>query len=533
MTLRFPEIRLIAAILVWGPTLLQAASVELSAPGTPLVMLNREIVEFRVSSGQFNPQQRVAASRQVIEELVATGIHVPEITVEEVSDGARILADGREVMTLLQGDVYSIRGDNLQMTVNRAVKNLDLVFKEYHELRSGKLLQSAIKAAVATVLLVFLIWLLRRNRRWVEIRLIKYSSRQASQIKSKTLRLVGLQNSAAILRGGMTFVFWVVVLVASYVWVEDVLLLFPHPRPFGEHLSRRFLEQLTSIASSVLHALPNLGIVFIFWLLARFATTVNRRFFSTITRRIDEHSYFDATTAAVTQRLLTILIWLIAIIVAFPYIPGSHSPAFRGISVLAGLMISLGSGNLISQMLNGLIVIYNGLCRVGDHIRVGQYEGTLTAIGLTTSKLRTRTREEVFIPNAQLTSQAVINYSQIPQKEGLVYPVKLSIGYNAPWRTVHALLREAALKTDGLRKDPAPEVYQRELADFYVVYQLNVVLESTIGRRAIISRLNENIQDAFNAAGIQIMSPHYRADPPQPVIVPEEEWGKAGESREN
>ncbi len=522
---RFPKF----LTLLFLPACVLAESIELSSAGVPLTLLNRDIAEFRVSSGNFNPQQRAVAAQQVIEEIVATALTTPEVTVEEVESGARILANGREVMIIKEGDVYAIRGDTLESTVQKAVQNLNLVFEEYQELTTGMLVKSALMAALATVVLLVLIWIMWHNRRWVEVRLLKFSSRQASQIKSKTLRLVGLQNSAAILKGMTTFVFWSVVLVAGYIWLEYILLLFPHTRPFGEHLGRRFLEQMESAGSSILHALPNLGIVFIFWLLARFASSVNRRFFRTIARRQDKGGFFDATTALVTQRLMTILIWVVAIIVAFPYIPGSHSPAFRGISVLAGLMISLGSGNLISQMLNGLIVIYNGLCRVGDHIRIDNHEGTLTAIGLTTSKMRTLTKEEVYIPNAHLTSRAVINFTQIPEEEGLVYPVKLSIGYNAPWRKVHALLKEAALKTEGVRKDPPPTVFQRELADFYVVYQLNVVLETPRGRRLTISHLNQNLQDAFNEAGIQIMSPHYRSDPDQPVIVPKDEWGTTTE----
>ena len=516
---------LVCLMALATPALSVAESVQLASTGAPVTILNREVATFRVSSGQFTPEQRAFAAEKQIREILVSGVGSPEVEVKYQGQVALVDANGKLLLGLLPGDVFEIRGDTMESTVASTVENLELIFREAREFKdTTSLLMALLKAVLTTAFLLVFIWALARNRRWVERKLIVLSAKQAKQLKSTTLRLVGLQNTSAILRGIMTGFFWRITILAAYIWVEYLLLLFPHTRPFGEQLSHRFLERLTAFGHSFLGALPNLGIVFLFWLLARFASRANRRFFTAVARGSYQSRFFDATTAPITQRLLTIAIWLVAIIIAFPYIPGSHSPAFRGISVLVGVMISLGSSNLISQMVNGLIVIYNGVCRVGDYIRVDDHEGTLTHIGFSTSRLRSYTNGEIYIPNSHLVSKTLCNFSHVSEEKGLMCPVKVSIGYGTPWRKVHAMLQEAALATDGLIKDPVPDVLQLELADFYVVYQLNAIVAAPSARRRVVSALNANIQDVFNGNGVQIMSPHYRADPPQPVVVPKGQW---------
>jgi len=522
---RRPLLATAILVLLSSSPCLRGESIELSSPGATVRILNREIVTFRVSIGVYGPGQRALAAENFIRKVAEESRELPELEVKVLDGMAHIMVKDQVLLSITPGDVFEIRGDTLQSTVEKVVKNLEVVFRESLEMRDHfSLLRSTVWAIGSTLAFLLLVWLMIRNRRWVERRLIRYSTRQADQLKSNTLRLVGLQNTVPILRGTMTSVFWLIVSIATYLWIHYILLLFPHTRSFGEQLGSKFFGLATSFWQNTLHALPNLGIVFMIWILARFATTANRRFFKSVARGTYQSRLFDASTAPVTQRLIFLLIWVVAVIVAFPYIPGSHSPAFRGISVLAGLMLSLGSTNLIAQMVNGLIVIYNRICRVGDYVRVNEHEGTLTYIGISTSRLRTYFNEEVYIPNSHLTSSALINYTQTENPDGVVAPVKVSIGYSTPWRQVHAMLLEAAQMTDGVRHDPEPTVLQLELADYYVIYQLNAVVEDAVTRRAIISRLNANVQDVFNSYGVQIMSPHYRNDPAEPVVVPRDKW---------
>jgi small-conductance mechanosensitive channel len=222
--------------------------------------------------------------------------------------------------------------------------------------------------------------------------------------------------------------------------------------------------------------------------------------------------------------LAGILIWITAIIVAFPYIPGSQTPAFRGISVLAGLMISLGSGNLIAQLVGGLTMVYNRTCRPGDFVRIGEIEGSVATVGFFSTRILTGRNEEIVLPNSQISGGTLINYTRLNETVGVFVPTTVTIGYNTPWRQVHAMLLEAARRTTGLKPQPQPKVMQTQLSDFYVEYELRVVIEKPSERPGIRSQLHAHIQDVFNEYGVQIMSPHYEADPAQPVIVPKAKW---------
>jgi len=497
---------------------------ERSSAGVPLKVLNREIFNFHAPLGPYQAEQRAVAAATLIENAQHKSSGSTADT--QIVDGvAHVRVNGQTVIRISRADINELQGETLESVAEQTKRRLSLALDEMEELRDhGSLFKSALRGILATAILFGMIWLLGRNRRWVEGRLIRLTADKADQLKSGTLRMVGLQNVVPVLRGLLTTGFWLIVALGTYLWLEYMLLLFPHTRPFGEQLGVKFFRLLASFGQSAMQALPNLGIVFVVWLLARFAATATRRFFLAVTRGSVKSRTFDQATAPITQRLCVCLIWVTAVLVAFPYIPGSQTPAFRGVSVLAGLMISLGSTNLVAQLVGGLILVYNRTCRTGDYVRVGEHEGTLTTIGFFSSRLVTVRNEEIVMPNNQISTSALINYSHLNETTGVVLPVRLSIGYNAPWRQVHTMLREAAKRTPGVRPQPEPMVLQNALDDFYVAYQLNVVVDDPARRIRVLSELHANIQDVFNENGVQIMSPHYRADPPNPVTVPKDKW---------
>ncbi len=219
-----------------------------------------------------------------------------------------------------------------------------------------------------------------------------------------------------------------------------------------------------------------------------------------------------------------VLIWIFVLTAAYPYIPGSRTEAFRALSVFVGLMASLGGVGLVNQVMSGLMVVYSRSLRIGDFVRIGDQEGVVREIGTLSTKLQTLAREEVTIPNAVLAGTTVTNFSKLAGEDGAVIRTTVTIGYDAPWRQVHALLELAADRTQGLRKTPKPRVLQRALSDFYVEYQLFANLEKVEGRIQALSDLHAQIQDAFNEFGVQIMSPHFESQPGQKVFVPREGW---------
>jgi small-conductance mechanosensitive channel len=234
--------------------------------------------------------------------------------------------------------------------------------------------------------------------------------------------------------------------------------------------------------------------------------------------------WFERETVRTTQTLLIVVVWLFALVVAYPYIPGSDTEAFKGLSVLIGLMVTLGSTGLINQVISGLFVVYSGSVRPEDYVRIGDIEGEVISVGSLATKLKTPRQEEITIPHSVLVGTATTNYSRLAGDSGMVVTVSVTIGYAVPWRQVHALLLLGASRTSGIRTDPPPRVLQRELSDFYVQYHLLAHLESGRNRAAVLSELHAHIQDAFNEYEVQIMSPHFESQPEKRVYVPKSEW---------
>ena len=187
-------------------------------------------------------------------------------------------------------------------------------------------------------------------------------------------------------------------------------------------------------------------------------------------------------------------------------------------------MVTLGSSGLVTQIMSSFMITYSRSLRLGDFVRIGDVEGTVMQLGLLSTKVKTVWSEEVTIPNAVVISQTTTDYSRQIDTQGVFTPTSVTIGYDAPWRQVHAMLLAAAALTPGLRADPKPRVLQTSLGDFYVQYTLLVSLERQELRPFTMATLYANIQDQFNEHGVQIMSPHYVIDPAKPKVVPKQEW---------
>jgi small-conductance mechanosensitive channel len=234
-----------------------------------------------------------------------------------------------------------------------------------------------------------------------------------------------------------------------------------------------------------------------------------------------------ADTAKSTRKLTQTLLWLFAFAMAYPYFPGSNTEAFRGLSVLVGIMLSIGGSGVVGQAASGLIMVYSHVLREGEYVKIGEVEGVVTLVGIFSTKIRTANGEEVNMPNSLIGSSTTVNSSRLTESKGLVVHTTVTIGYNTPWRQIHAMLLQAAERTSGLHSEPKPFISQTALSDFYVEYRLCVQVDRPEIRRITLTALHANIQDVFNEFGVQIMSPHYVNDPMEKVWVPKEQWFEA------
>jgi small-conductance mechanosensitive channel len=315
--------------------------------------------------------------------------------------------------------------------------------------------------------------------------------------------------------------------MAGYQWATISLRQFPYTRPWGEQLQSYLIDTILGILSAIAAALPNLLVVFLIILLTQLTSKMLKAFFARIESGEVTVPWMAVDTAKPTRKLTQALLWLFAFAMAYPYFPGSNTEAFKGLSVLVGIMLSIGGAGVVGQAASGLIMIYSHVLREGEYVKIGDIEGLVTTVGIFSTKIRTANGEEVNIPNSLIGNSAAVNSSRLTEGNALVVNTTVTIGYNTPWRQVHAMLMRAAENTAGLRSAPKPLVSQTALSDFYVEYRLCAQVDRPEIRRITLSALHANIQDVFNEFGVQIMSPHYVYDPLEKVWVPKKQWFEA------
>ena len=312
--------------------------------------------------------------------------------------------------------------------------------------------------------------------------------------------------------------------VAVYLYLDYVLLLFPWSRGVGRSLSSMVLGPLATIGNGIVAFIPSLVFLFILALITRFVLRVTGMYFRGVSKGTISLAGIEPEWAPALERITRVMIVAFALVIAYPHIPGSGSEAFKGIGLVIGLMFSLGSPALVSNLVAGMSLAFRRAFKVGDRVKIGDHVGEVTQVRLLTTYLRSPKNEEISIPNSAILNGEVVNYSALARDKGLILHTTVGIGYETPWRQVEAMLLEAARRTSGLLANPKPFVLQRALGDFAVTYEVNAFCDNTQALLVRYSELHRNILDVFNEYGVQIMTPAYEGDTEQPKVVPREQW---------
>jgi small-conductance mechanosensitive channel len=298
-----------------------------------------------------------------------------------------------------------------------------------------------------------------------------------------------------------------------YLSIPLLFSVFPSTEGYATKLMYWILKPAKYFVSSFLAYLPNLFSILVIFLVFRYLVKILRFFVIEIQKGKIQINGFYSDWAQPTFNIIRVLLYAFMLVIIFPYLPGSDSPIFKGVTVFVGVLFSIGSSNAIANMVAGLVITYMRPFKTGDFIKIGEVSGEVIEKTALVIRLRTTKMEDVTIPNATVLSSSSINFSSNTDKNtsGLVIHSTVTIGYDCPWREVHKALLEAASRTELIEKDPIPFVLQTSLDDFYVSYQINAFTKSPKKQPIIYSSLHQNIQDCFNEAGIEIMSPHYKA----------------------
>lgn len=479
--------------------------------GYPVVLDGQEL--FRVKQGIPGLVTAAERARLINERLIVVAddaaIAPDGIRVEEQGSESVIKAGETVLLTVRDNDRQGAR--SRQQTAEQAVQIIRATVAQYRQERSIQQLTIGTALAVfsTVVLVIFLLFLQRLGSRLlIAIRAARQAD--ALDLRVQNVQILGSDATSYLLTSGVKLARVVLILGSLYLYIPFVLSQFPATRYLGQSILTDIGSQVSQTTTAIAQYLPNLVILTIIVVLAYYAIEFSKLVIAELGRE-EIYSWFYPEWVQPTSRLVMFLIVAIACVVASPYLPGFGSPSFQGISLFLGALLTLGSSSAVANAISGIILIYTRAFRPGDMIRIADVTGEVIEKTLFVTRMKTFKQEIITIPNSSVLSSHVVNFNAILREPGgyLVLYTTITLGYDVPWRKVHAALIQAAIATDGIVSEPSPFVLQTNLNDYHVSYELNAYSDHPEVMPVIYSALHQNIQDHCNQAGIEILSPAY------------------------
>jgi small-conductance mechanosensitive channel len=485
------------------------AEVEALQPAGEIVIDGRSVLTVREAIGTYTPQQRAAAIEGRIISLAKLSNVSPDlIRIQQRDVWTEIVLDNTVIMVVTDADAEAAgipRGE-LATEYQDSIHRVIVAYRQEHGWKF--LLLSIFKTIVATAILICLIWLVLKIRTILLDR-VKRKIREKATLHDRSAQRIWAAYIGPLLLTLGSILRWVIILGLIEAYLTITFGFYSSTREISLTVTSWTLSQLTGLTKAGVDYLPKLLLLCVITLVTTYVVRLVRMIFGEIEKGNITFRGFYPDWAEPTEKLVRALILVLALVVAFPYLPGASSPAFKGISVFLGVLVSLGSSSAVANAVAGVILTYMRSFLVGDWVQIGETTGEVIEKTLLVTRVLTPKAEIITIPNATIMGGAVKNFSTEAKKNGVIFHTTATIGYNAPWRTVHELLINAALATEHVLREPAPFVLQERLEDFYVAYELNAYTDSPREMLNIYSDLHKNIQDRFNQAGVEICSPHF------------------------
>ncbi len=478
---------------------------------------------FRVRGATSLPAATRAANISGRIEAIAADPTIPltSLRVSEADGLSWIMAGDRPVMTVTEADARLEQLSRQELAIAHLTR-LRLTISEYREARKpaavrehlrDTLMAGLLAALAMAVVLVLNFWSGRLISRVLE--------RRAGAVQKSIVKAERIHDAVRQVRH---FITGALLLIILFQFASFALGRFPGTRYLANHLVSLVVDPLRVIGQGALEQLPNVVFLAVLTVVFRIALRVFRALFEAVERGTLRLPGFEADWAVPTYKIVRFAWIAFGVVVAYPYLPGSRSEAFKGVTIFVGVLFSLGSSSAIANVIAGYLLIYRRAFRIGDRVKIGETIGDVTDSRLQVTRLRSLKNEEVVIPNSTILNSEVTNYTALARTQGLILHTMVGIGYETPWRQVEAMLLLAAERTPGILRTPAPFVLQRALADYSVNYEINVFTDRADLLLELYHELHRRVLDVFNEYGVQIMTPSYMADPAQPKIVPSTDW---------
>jgi small-conductance mechanosensitive channel len=521
---------MILASAAWGgaQTPAEGQEEEATLVETALVSVDGQVL-FRLRGiSSFTAARRADAIAERILTLARNSSFDPAtLHLLEGETATRILAGEQMVMSVYDADAR-IEGVRRQVLAESHLMAIRTAITGFRSARTREALVLAAKrCGAATLIAAILLFVFLKLTAWMNLKIEQRFRERFRGLAIQSLELVRAERIWGMVRGILRLIRVALVLVVVYVYLRYVCGQLPWTRGIAAQLDEWILAPLAYLARGFGREIPNFIFLAVLILVVRYVLRFLRMLFAALGRGEVRWSGFDPEWADPTFKLVRLAVVAFTIVVAFPYIPGSESAAFKGVTIFIGIIFSLGSSSAVANIIAGYTMTYRRAFHEGDVVKIGESIGVVTQVRLQVTHLRTPKNEEIVIPNSTILGNEVVNYSTLSKSRGLILHTMVGIGYETPWRQVEAMLLLAAERTPGLLKDPKPFVLQRSLGDFAVNYELNAYCNEPTAMMRLYTELHRHILDVFNEYGVQIMTPAYEGDPDQPKIVPRGQWHAA------
>jgi small-conductance mechanosensitive channel len=484
-----------------------------SAKGYPVVgVLNDTLFHIYSKRGELSAKDRADVLTKRIKELYEDDfLNIDSFKVIETADNYTIQYGNTIVLSLNETDALWQDKNLSELGNEYRTKIADSIKKAKYEYSLSRTLIRAGLVLLVILLTCLIIWLISLVNRKLMNSISSKKEKWLKKLAYKDYTFLNEEQEYQIILFITKLLRWFVYIVLIYISLSVIFSIFPFTRGWADKLIQLILSPLKSIFTGIWNYLPNLFSILAIYFVMKYFIKFVKYIFTEIDSEKLKLSGFHADWAMPTFSIVKFLLYAFMFVLIFPFLPGSDSNIFKGVSVFIGVLFSLGSTSAIANVVAGLVITYMRPFKEGDRIKIGDITGDVIEKTLLVTRIRTPKNEEVTIPNSSVLSGNTVNYSTMARTVGLIIHTTVTIGYDVPWKKMHQALLNAADRTESLQKEPKPFVLQTSLDDFYVSYQINGYTRETNRFNRIYSSLHQNIQDCCNEMGIEIMSPHYRA----------------------
>lgn len=470
--------------------------------------------------------ERAKAISERIKLIAADYYVTPDsLIVETAKEGFdELKLNGVIIMRVFDSDA-ALEGISRNSLVFGAKTRIIKAINTYRYERSyDVLLKNILYGSGAILFCIVLIFIIHFVMKKINLLLESRLKERIDALELKSFQLIRSNQILISISGLVRFLKFVLMLAVIFVGTQYILGLFPWTRFISVSLIQIFVKPFSDFGLAIVNFIPSLAFLIVIFFISKYLLKLVKLLFFGLKQGSITIDGFDPDWSIPTYKIVRILLIAFAAIIAYPYIPGSESDAFKGVSLFIGVLFSLGSSSVIANLIAGYTMTYRKTFKVGDVVQIDNNIGQVSDIKLFVTRLLTPKNEEVIIPNSVILNTNVVNYSTLAKDKGLILHTTVGIGYETPWRQVEGMLLLAADRTSGILKEPKPFVLQKNLGDFAVNYEINAFTNDPIRRNKTYTELHQNILDVFNENNVQIMTPAYEGDPEQPKVVPKDQW---------